>query len=82
MKSVFPPIGVLVIVIIGVVLGVWRADPPQETTHVALNLPINSYQKLAVWAKDQTISDGRPVSVEQIIDAMVIKRERRGGAKK
>jgi hypothetical protein len=44
-------------------------------TQVTLNLPTSAYDQFALQAKGRAGKDGRPLTVSQIIEKMVIDRQ-------
>ena len=57
----------------------WLAPPQREVAQVTVMLPAATHQKLALWARDRADPDGRPLTVVQVIEELVNKREKNSG---
>jgi hypothetical protein len=71
-----PPIGVLAILAVGLAGAAWLAPPQREVAQVTVMLPAATHQQLALWARDRADPDGRPLTVVQVIEEFVNKREK------
>ena len=68
-----PPITVLAFLAIAYTAGVLLTPPPQELEHVTVVVPSTTYQKLVLWGKEHTGTDGRALTVVQVIDELANK---------
>ena len=71
-----PPVAVLAILAVGLASTAWLAPPQHEVAQVTVMLPAATHQKLALWARDRAHPDGRPLTVVQVIEELVNKREK------
>ncbi len=68
--KISPPIAVFAIVGVALAGAGWFAPPQREVAQVGLMLPIATYQKLALWGKEHSGADGRPLTVVQVIERL------------
>ena len=70
-----PPITVLPILAVGLAGTVSLAPPPNKPSRATVTLSTATYQKLALWAKEHTGADGRPLTVVQVIEEFAKSQE-------
>ena len=68
-----PPITVLAILAIAYTATVLLTPPPREIAHVTLVIPSTTYKKLVLWGQANTGTDGRPLTVVQVIEELAKK---------
>ncbi len=71
-----PPLTVLIILAAMVAGTVWLAPPQRDAGQATVMLPTATYQKLALWGKEQAGAGGRPLTVAQIIDELASRWEK------
>lgn len=67
---VSPPLTILAILAVGLAGTTWFAPLEHGPARVALSLSTATYDKLASWGREQAGADGRPLSVEQVIEEL------------
>ena len=68
------PITVLTILAITFVgVGVF-SPPPNENVWVTVKLPATTFNKLALMTRNRTDSDGRPLTIVQVIEELLAER--------
>ena len=68
--SISPPIAVLAIAAVGVAATAWLVPPPPDVARAKVMLPAATYEKLALWGREHAGADGRPLTVEQVIEEL------------
>ena len=71
-----PPIAVLTILAVGLASTAWLPPQPREMAQATVMLPAATYQKLALWGKEQISADGHPLTVVQVIEELTKKWEK------
>lgn len=68
--KISPPIGVMVILAVGIASTAWLAPLPREKTQTRVALSNATYQKLSLWGKANAGTDGRSQTVAQVIEVL------------
>ncbi len=74
--NISPPIAISAIVAVALASTAWLEPPRREVARVTLMLPTATYQKLALWGKEHSGADGRPLTVVQVVGKLIINREK------
>jgi hypothetical protein len=65
-----PPIGVMIILAVGIASTAWLAPLSREKTQTNVALSNATYQKLSLWGKANAGTDGRAQTVAQVIEVL------------
>ena len=68
--KISPPIGVLAILAVGLASAAWLAPLPREKNQTSVTLSSATYQKLTLWGKEHAGTDGRSLTVAQVIEKL------------
>lgn len=68
--KISPPIGVMVILAVGITSAVWLGPLPRDKAQTSVALSSATYQKLSLWGKANAGTDGRSQTVAQVIDVL------------
>ena len=66
-----PPIGVIIILAVGIASTAWLAPLSREKTQTNVALSNATYQTLALWGNANAGIDGRPQTVAQVIELLM-----------